>query len=47
MTPIPYESVRSYPSLDYVLVEEPDLTIRDLEGKMVMPASLQRKSNVK
>jgi len=30
VTPIPVETMRSYPSLDYVLVGEPDLTIRDL-----------------
>ena len=38
MTPIPRESMRPYPSLDYVLVGEPDLTLRDLidhlEGKV-------------
>jgi anaerobic magnesium-protoporphyrin IX monomethyl ester cyclase len=38
VTPIPRESLRPYPSLDYVLVGEPDLTIRDLldhlEGKL-------------
>ncbi len=38
VTPIPRESLRPYPSLDYVLVGEPDLTIRDLldhlEGKI-------------
>jgi anaerobic magnesium-protoporphyrin IX monomethyl ester cyclase len=38
VTPIPRESMRPYPSLDYVLVGEPDLTIRDLldhlEGKI-------------
>jgi radical SAM superfamily enzyme YgiQ (UPF0313 family) len=38
VTPIPRESMRPYPSLDYVLVGEPDLTIRDLldhlEGKL-------------
>lgn len=37
VTPIPKESLRPYPSLDFVLVGEPDLTIRDLmdhlEGK--------------
>ena len=37
VTPIPQETMRPYPSLDYVLVGEPDLTIRDLldhfEGK--------------
>ncbi len=30
VTPMPRETLRSYPSLDYVLVGEPDLTIRDL-----------------
>ncbi len=30
VTPIPRESLRPYPSLDFVLVGEPDLTIRDL-----------------
>jgi anaerobic magnesium-protoporphyrin IX monomethyl ester cyclase len=30
VTPIPRESLRSYPALDFVLVGEPDLTIRDL-----------------
>ena len=38
VTPIPRESMRPYPSLDYVLVGEPDLTLRDLidhlEGKV-------------
>jgi radical SAM superfamily enzyme YgiQ (UPF0313 family) len=38
VTPIPRETLRSYPSLDYALVGEPDLTIRDLvdhlEGKI-------------
>ena len=38
VTPIPRESMRPYPSLDYVLVGEPDLTVRDLvdhlEGKV-------------
>jgi anaerobic magnesium-protoporphyrin IX monomethyl ester cyclase len=38
VTPIPRESLRPYPSLDYVLVGEPDLSIRDLldnlEGKI-------------
>ncbi|NUM44777.1 MAG: radical SAM protein [Anaerolineales bacterium] len=37
VTPIPKESLRPFPSLDFVLVGEPDLTIRDLmdhlEGK--------------
>jgi len=37
VTPIPRESMRPYPSLDFVLVGEPDLLIRDLldnlEGK--------------
>jgi anaerobic magnesium-protoporphyrin IX monomethyl ester cyclase len=30
VTPIPRESLRSFPALDFVLVGEPDLTIRDL-----------------
>lgn len=30
VTPIPVETLRSYPALDYILVGEPDLTIRDL-----------------
>jgi anaerobic magnesium-protoporphyrin IX monomethyl ester cyclase len=30
VTPIPRESMRPYPSLDFVIVGEPDLTIRDL-----------------
>lgn len=30
VTPIPRETLRTYPALDYVLVGEPDLTIRDL-----------------
>jgi anaerobic magnesium-protoporphyrin IX monomethyl ester cyclase len=38
VTPIPRESMRPYPSLDYALVGEPDLTLRDLidhlEGKV-------------
>jgi anaerobic magnesium-protoporphyrin IX monomethyl ester cyclase len=37
VTPIPRETLRTYPALDFVLVGEPDLTIRDLldhlEGK--------------
>jgi radical SAM superfamily enzyme YgiQ (UPF0313 family) len=38
VTPIPAETMRTYPSLDYCLVGEPDLTLRDLldhlEGKL-------------
>jgi radical SAM superfamily enzyme YgiQ (UPF0313 family) len=38
ITPIPVETMRPYPGLDYALVGEPDLTIRDLldhlEGKI-------------
>ena len=38
VTPIPRETMRPYPALDYVLLGEPDLTIRDLldhlEGKI-------------
>jgi len=30
VTPIPVETMRSYPALDFVLVGEPDLSIRDL-----------------
>jgi radical SAM superfamily enzyme YgiQ (UPF0313 family) len=30
VTPIPRETLRSYPSLDFVLLGEPDLTLRDL-----------------
>src|SRR5262245_58264817 len=30
ITPIPVETMRPYPSLDFALVGEPDLTIRDL-----------------
>lgn len=30
VTPIPGETLRAYPALDYVLIGEPDLTIRDL-----------------
>ena len=30
VTPMPRETMRPYPSLDFVLVGEPDLTIRDL-----------------
>jgi anaerobic magnesium-protoporphyrin IX monomethyl ester cyclase len=38
VTPIPRETLQAYPSLDFALVGEPDLTIRDLldhlEGKL-------------
>ncbi|MCA9934926.1 MAG: radical SAM protein [Anaerolineales bacterium] len=38
VTPIPRETMRSYPALDFILLGEPDLTIRDLldhlEGKI-------------
>jgi radical SAM superfamily enzyme YgiQ (UPF0313 family) len=30
VTPIPRETMRAYPALDYILVGEPDLSIRDL-----------------
>jgi anaerobic magnesium-protoporphyrin IX monomethyl ester cyclase len=30
VTPIPVETMRAYPALDYVLVGEPDITLRDL-----------------
>lgn len=47
VTPLPRESLRAYPSLDFVLVGEPDLTIRDLldhlEGKVAdRPPRLQK-----
>jgi anaerobic magnesium-protoporphyrin IX monomethyl ester cyclase len=38
VTPLPVETMRAYPSLDFVLYGEPDLTLRDLfdhlEGKL-------------
>jgi len=38
ITPIPVETMRAFPSLDYALLGEPDLTLRDLidhlEGKL-------------
>ena len=38
VTPIPGETMRPYPALDFILLGEPDLTIRDLldqlEGKI-------------
>jgi radical SAM superfamily enzyme YgiQ (UPF0313 family) len=38
VTPIPEETLRAYPALDYILYGEPDLTLRDLidhlEGKV-------------
>ena len=47
VTPIPQESLRPFPSLDFVLVGEPDLTIRDLldhlEGKIEQRSSLIKK----
>lgn len=40
VTPMPYETMNAFPSLDFILVGEPDLTIRDLldnlEGKIDM-----------
>jgi anaerobic magnesium-protoporphyrin IX monomethyl ester cyclase len=47
VTPIPRETLRPYPSLDFVLVGEPDLSIRDLldhlEGKIDQrPADIQK-----
>ena len=47
VTPIPRESMRPYPSLDYALVGEPDLTLRDLidhlEGKVgERPEAIER-----
>lgn len=46
VTPIPRETMRPYPNLDFILLGEPDLTIRDLldhlEGKID-----QRPDNIK
>ena len=47
VTPIPHETMRRYPALDYILVGEPDLTIRDLldnlEHKVDQrPANIQK-----
>jgi len=47
VTPIPRETLISYPALDFVLIGEPDLTIRDLldhlEGKLdKRPAEVQK-----
>jgi radical SAM superfamily enzyme YgiQ (UPF0313 family) len=47
VTPIPRESMKAYPSLDYALVGEPDLTLRDLidhlEGKLgERPEAIER-----
>lgn len=47
VTPIPQETMRSYPALDYVLVGEPDLTLRDLvdhlEGNTAeRPANIEK-----
>jgi len=47
VTPIPRETLISYPALDFVLIGEPDLTIRDLldhlEGKLDQrPAEVQK-----
>jgi radical SAM superfamily enzyme YgiQ (UPF0313 family) len=47
VTPIPVETLRSYPALDFVLIGEPDLTIRDLldhlEGKIDQrPPNIQK-----
>jgi anaerobic magnesium-protoporphyrin IX monomethyl ester cyclase len=46
VTPIPRETLRSYPSLDYVLVGEPDLTIRDLLDNLENKVD-QRPENIK
>lgn len=47
VTPIPVETLRTYPALDFVLVGEPDLTIRDLvdnlEGKIDQRPALIKK----
>lgn len=47
VTPVPRETMRAFPSLDYVLYGEPDLTLRDLidhlEGKVTeRPPNIQR-----
>ena len=47
VTPIPRETMRPYPALDYILLGEPDLTIRDLldllEGKVEQrPDNIQK-----
>jgi anaerobic magnesium-protoporphyrin IX monomethyl ester cyclase len=47
VTPIPRETLRAFPTLDFVLYGEPDLTLRDLldhlEGKVAeRPESIQR-----
>ncbi len=47
VTPIPRETMRPYPALDYILLGEPDLTIRDLmdvlEGKVDQrPENIQK-----
>ena len=47
VTPIPLETMRSYPALDFILLGEPDLTIRDLldnlEGKVdERPANIEK-----
>jgi anaerobic magnesium-protoporphyrin IX monomethyl ester cyclase len=36
VTPIPKETLRSFPALDFVLVGEPDLTIRDLSNVLII-----------
>jgi radical SAM superfamily enzyme YgiQ (UPF0313 family) len=47
VTPIPVETMRPYPALDFILLGEPDLTIRDLldhlEGKLEQrPATIEK-----
>ncbi|MCP4421175.1 MAG: radical SAM protein [Chloroflexi bacterium] len=47
VTPIPRETMRPFPALDYILLGEPDLTIRDLldvlEGKVEQrPENIQK-----
>jgi radical SAM superfamily enzyme YgiQ (UPF0313 family) len=47
VTPIPGETMQSFPALDYILLGEPDLTIRDLldvlEGKVDQrPANIRK-----
>jgi radical SAM superfamily enzyme YgiQ (UPF0313 family) len=47
VTPIPRETLRSYPALDIVIVGEPDITLRDLldhleDNLTTRPASIKK-----
>lgn len=46
VTPIPRETMRPYPSLDFILLGEPDLTIRDLLDHLERKIE-QRPENIK